>query len=196
MAKNELVSLALISNGPLHAYGLNRIVKDMDLENMAKISPASIYSALSRLKNEGSVELSTMQVGNMPARKVYTITQKGRTRLEEEFTKAILSTDTGENPVNVAINFAFGMQADEIISLLKIRIANLKGNIERSKLRIEKINLCGMLPTIISLNADIKHREVEIELALEFIELLEKDPLFYERQGKEFMECLNRDSCG
>ncbi|MDM8522534.1 PadR family transcriptional regulator [Desulfococcaceae bacterium HSG8] len=195
MAKNELVSLALISNGPLHAYGLNRIVKAMDLENMAKISPASVYSALSRLKNEGSVEVSTMQVGNMPERKVYTITEKGKTRLEEEFTKAVLSTDTGENPVNIAINFAFGMPADEIISLLKIRIENLRENIRISEKRIGEIKSCGMLPTIISLNADIKHREVEIGLAYEFIGLLEKDPLFYERQGREFMECLNQDLC-
>ncbi len=192
MAKNELVSLSLISNGPLHAYGLNQIVREMDLENLAKISLPSIYSALSRLKNEGNVEVSVMQVGNKPERKVYTITKKGRTRLEQEFASAILSTDTGENPINIAINFAFGMPADEITDLLKIRIDNLKENIRRFKKRYEDIKSCNMLSTMISINGFIKHQEVEIDLAHEFIELLEKDPGFYKRQGKEIIECVNQ----
>lgn len=183
MAKNELVSLALISNGPLHAYGLNQIVKATDLENLARISLPSIYSALSRLKNEGSVEMSATQVGSMPERKVYTITEKGRMRLEEELTNAILSTDTGENPINVAINFAFGLPANKIKALMKTRIENFKENIRRFSKRREEIKSCDMVPTMILLKALIKHYEVEIDLAREFITLLEKDPHFCKRKG-------------
>ncbi|MCP4108585.1 MAG: PadR family transcriptional regulator [Desulfobacteraceae bacterium] len=192
MAKNELVSLALISNGPLHAYGLNQIVREMDLENLAKISLPSIYSALSRLKNEGSVEVSVKQVGNKPERKVYTITKKGKARLEQEFANAVFTTDLGENPINIAINFAFGMPADAITNLLKIRIDNLKESIRRLKKRYEEIKTCNMLSTMLSINAFIKHQEVEIELAHEFMGLLKKDPNFYKRQGKEIIECVNQ----
>ncbi len=189
MAKNELVSLALISNGPLHAYGLNNIVRDMDLEKMAKISPASIYSALTRLKNDGCVDVTSKQVGNMPARKVYTITQKGQARLEEELANAILSTDTGENSMNLAVNFAFGLPADDIISLLNIRIKNFESSILKLEKRKKEMARCGLLQAVISINGLIKHQKVEIDMAKEFIELLRKEPDFFIHKGKELMTC-------
>ena len=55
MAKNELVSLGLIYHQPMHAYAINAVIKEMNLEHWAKISPASIYNALSRLEKNGSV---------------------------------------------------------------------------------------------------------------------------------------------
>ncbi len=198
MAKNELVSLSLISNGPVHAYGLNLIVKGMDLEKMAKISPASIYNALSRLKKDGCVEVNLKQVGNMPERKIYTITEKGKQRLEEEIRKAILSTNLGENLMSLAVNFVYGLSGPDMINLLKERISKLVDSISLLKTKKAEASVCGCQQTLIMLSALIKHHEVEVDMAKELIELLENDPNYYNRQGEEFRQCiiqLDSNSC-
>ncbi len=192
MAKNELVSLSLISTGPIHAYGLNLIVKGMDLEKMAKISPVSIYNALSRLKKDGCVEVNLKQVGNMPERKIYTITEKGQQRLEEEIRKAILSTNLGENLMSIAVNFAYGLPSPDIIILLKERVSKLIDSITLLKTKKTEASDCGCQQTLIMLNALIKHHEVEVGMAKELIELLENDPDYYNRQGEELRHCINQ----
>ena len=75
MAKNELVSLALIYSKPIHGYAINSIIKNMGLEHWAKISAASLYNTLARLVKQDCVTVVKEKVGKMPARKVYTITE-------------------------------------------------------------------------------------------------------------------------
>jgi len=188
MAKNDLVSLALVFYEPMHAYAINAIIKEMGLEHWAHISPASIYNTFGRLEKIGCVKVSTEKVGNMPERKVYQITKKGKERLLDELKEALLSKDMGYNPFYLAISFAYGIKPTEAIPILEERITQLGKayvHVSEEYESLKKINgYSGMIIT----NAAKKHIEIEVETVKEFIKLLQKKPEFYSKDMRDMIK--------
>lgn len=182
MPKNELISLALVYSEPRHAYALNSIIKEMNLEHWAHISQASIYSALNRLADAQCVDVATEKVGNMPERKVYSITDTGKGRLREELTQALLSSTMGDNPFYLAMAFAFGMSAEELIELLEERITHLETGTMHMRGQLGHLKDVGARQAEIMVGAGIAHMEIEVRTAQQFIGLLRSDPDFYERE--------------
>lgn len=195
MAKNDLVSLAIIYNAPIHAYAINAIVRETEIEKWAKISPASIYNALNRLQKEQCVNVSLEKVGNMPERKVYAITTQGKERLKKELSEALLSLEIGEFLFYVAVTFGFGMKADDIIALLKRRIEELRNAITKMNGKYKFLEERNIRNSMITVHAGIKHMQVEIETAQDLIALLEKEPEFYEKLAEDFRKIhIRRDN--
>ncbi|GAF92150.1 unnamed protein product, partial [marine sediment metagenome] len=184
MAKNDLVSLALVYHESMHAYAINAVIKEMGLEHWAHISPASIYSTLSRLERIGCVNVITEKVGNMPERKVYQITPKGKERFLDETKEALLSSSMGDNPFYLAVMFAYGITSDEAIPILHERIENLKKVLEHVTQEYEQMKKNDGYSGMIITKAGIKHIEIEIDAAKEFIELLKTKPEFYIKDMK------------
>jgi DNA-binding PadR family transcriptional regulator len=190
LAKNDFVSLALVYHEPLHAYAINAIIKEMGLEYWAYISPASIYNTLSRLAKIGCVDVTTERVGKMPERKVYQITNKGKKRLLGEIKEALLSSGLGDNPFYLAVMFAYGISANEAISILHERIENLRKVLEHVSQEYEQQKKMNGYNGMIITKAGIKHAQVEIEAANEFIELLRIKPDFYMKDMKNMISHL------
>jgi DNA-binding PadR family transcriptional regulator len=182
VAKNELLSLALIYSEPRHAYALNGIVKRMNLEQWAHISQASIYNALNRLAESGCVEVTSKKVGRMPERKVFSITNEGRQRLKQELREALLSANTGENPFHLAAMFAFGLSAREFTALLAERIARLERGCEEMTKQRKTLERARAEQALIMLEAGLGHTQVEIDTARKLVELVRKKPQYYERE--------------
>ena len=193
MAKNELISLALISNGPAHAYGLNMILSSMQLETLAKISKASLYNALTRLEADKCIIVAIERVGNMPERKVYTITDQGKARLQQELKAMLLSLSTEDSPMHLAGIFAFGLEAEETLALIKQRIEKLRANIFQHEKKLEWYERNSYHPLAISARATIQHQKVEIQAAQDFIALLKTDPDYYKRLGQTLLQCMNQE---
>lgn len=187
MAKNDLVSLALVYNEPMHAYAINTIIKEMGLEHWAYISPASIYNTLSRLEKVGCVAVTIEKVGNMPERKVYQITPKGKEQFLDELKEAFLSRGLGDNPFYLAVMFAYGITADEAIPTLQERIKNLEKALEHVTKEYEELKGMDGYSGMIITKAGKKHIEIEIEAAKEFIELLKTKPDFYNNRMKNMV---------
>jgi DNA-binding PadR family transcriptional regulator len=187
MAKNELISLALIWSEPRHAYALNVMGKAMHLERWARISQASLYNALARLAEQGCVQVTTERPGNMPERKVYSITEQGRERLRQELREALLTPAMGENPFYLAVSFAFGLPATEVISVLRERITQLDDALATMKRDRIPLMLVRASQPLIMLDAGIKHLQVEIECARKHIKLLERRPDYYEKEVKRVL---------
>ena len=195
MAKNEMVALGLIYSEPHHTYVLDKFINDMGLEQWANISKASIYNTFRRLESEGCVTVTAEKVGNMPERKVYAITEKGKQRLLEELREYIPLPTTGENTLILAMLFNFGMSADESIELLKKRIENLNNRIEKFKLYYEEAKKYKVYHWMILINAGLKHTELEIETAKEFIKLFKEVPDYFNKNLTEMYRAMKqRDS--
>ncbi len=179
MAKNEMVCLGLIYSEPCHTYALDGIVKEFDLEQWANISKASIYNTLARLEDSGCVKVTTEKVGKMPERKVYAITDAGKKQLLEELRKGMLLPTSGENVFYLAMCFCFGMDAQEAIKILQERINNLNNAVEKIKNGYEEVKKYNVHNSIILCKAGLKHIEMEIETAKEFINLFKKHPDYF-----------------
>ncbi len=187
MAKNELVSLALIYYAPMHAYAINSFVKEMGLEHWAYISPASIYNSLARLEKLECVDVATEKVGNMPERKVYSITSKGKSRFLEELKEAIMSENMGDYPFYLAVSFAYGIPPEEALPILQDRIDNLEKVLEHITSEYEELKAQKVFSGMIITKAGMKHVQIEIEAAKEFVELLKTNPEYYTRDLKSMM---------
>lgn len=188
MAKNDLVSLALVYHEPMHAYAINAIIREMGLEFWAHISPASIYSTFSRLGKIGCVAVATEKVGNMPERKVYSITPKGKERFLQELKEAFLSNETGDNPFYLAVSFAYGIPPDDAIPILEERITNLKSILDHVKQEYNDLKKIDGYSGMIITKAGIKHIKIEIETVKEFIELLKTKPDFYKKDMPKMLK--------
>lgn len=178
----------------MHAYAINAVVKGMSLEHWAHISPASIYNTLSKLEKINCVNVKTEKVGNMPERKVYHITKKGKERLHDELKEAMVSEGKSDQPFYLAVSFAYGIPPKEAIEVIQERIVNLGKTLAHLQEEHNLLKSYNAYNGIITTKAAIKHIIVELESAKEFIDLLKNNPEFYTKdlQGM-FHMCRNTD---
>lgn len=78
MTNIQLVLLGILGNQSMHGYEIKQIIED-HMGDWTDIKFGSIYFALSRLTDKGTVEVAgKTRTGNRPSRTVYRITEKGR----------------------------------------------------------------------------------------------------------------------
>jgi PadR family transcriptional regulator len=79
----DMLILKAVSLGPLHGYGIIQRIRQMS-DEMLDVEQGSLYPALYRIEQRGWVS-SQWEVSETGRRaKFYTITEIGRSRLEEE----------------------------------------------------------------------------------------------------------------
>jgi DNA-binding PadR family transcriptional regulator len=190
MAKYEMVCLGMIYSRPCHTYALDRFMKETGLEEWGNISRASVYNTFKKLESEGYVTVAAEKVGEMPERKVYAITEKGKQQLLEELRENMLLPSTGDNYLFLAMGFCFGMSADEAIEILERRIENLSNEIEKIKTAYEELKKWNVYHSMIMINAGRKYIEVEIETAKEFIKLFKEVPDYFNKNLPEMYRAM------
>lgn len=173
MAKNELVALALIYHEPRHAYALNAIIQEMNLEHWARISQASLYNCLNRLNRLGCVEVCSEKVGNMPERKIFSITPLGKERYLQEVREALLHGTMGGNPFYLGVGFGFGLPPQEAIELVKERIKRLQWVLEHLQQAHQQCTAFASPTAMLITRAGSRHVQVELDAAQEYLQLLQ-----------------------
>lgn len=83
MSKNKLVVLGLLSEEPMYGYQMDQVIKQRHMTAWARITMASIYNTLISLEIIGDIKVTKGRVGNMPERKVYSITKTGKQSLKK-----------------------------------------------------------------------------------------------------------------
>jgi DNA-binding PadR family transcriptional regulator len=73
--------LGLLASGPRHGYELKGVFDDF-LGSTWPMNIAQIYSALTKLEDEGMVSCEVVPQDNVPNRKVYSLTEAGRHELD------------------------------------------------------------------------------------------------------------------
>lgn len=84
MSAARILILGILQfKAPAHGYEIRRELESWRAEQWAHIAYGSIYFALGKMAEEGLVEaVGTDQVGNRPARTLYTITDAGKQEFE------------------------------------------------------------------------------------------------------------------
>lgn len=94
MRHSDLILLGLLSDGPAHAYRLNRQIEEMRVRSWARISQATVYRRLERLEDKGYLEVEeNRRDGAGASRTVYRVTETGEERLTELVAEALGSDD-------------------------------------------------------------------------------------------------------
>lgn len=142
----DLLLLGLIRNEPLSAYDLSKMV---GIYEMVKISVPAIYKNIKRLYNEGYLEYSIKKTTNMPEKKIYTITNKGKDRFLELLELCAQNAINYYNDFNVSLLFLGSIDSNTGNKIIDIVNENLSGKQQSLKNQIDMFkNLPFPIPNI------------------------------------------------
>ena len=83
VSRVEVVVLGVLSEGPLHGYGLLDRFRTRGMGYWVEVGKASVYQSLARLELRGLVSAKAQVGAEGPDRRVFTITRPGRERLRQ-----------------------------------------------------------------------------------------------------------------
>jgi len=92
----DLLLLGLIRNKPMSPYELSKM---QGIYELVKISVPAVYKNLLRLEKSGDLIYSIVKKGNMPEKKIYSLSNTGEKRFQE------LLMLCSENPIGFHFDF-------------------------------------------------------------------------------------------
>ena len=128
-AVSNLLALAVLSyltERPMHAYELNRTLKDRDAARTFKLSYGALYGVVRQLAGAGLIRASgTGQRGRLPRHTVYELTNAGRAEMRAWLAE-LLSQPQYEYPAfAAALSLVAVMPPDEVTGLLRTRLGHI-----------------------------------------------------------------------
>jgi DNA-binding PadR family transcriptional regulator len=108
------ICLWLLTRGPATGYEIKKKFEDEGFQHFAEASFGSIYPALSRLTEDGLVEVREEPQDRRPDRKVYSITEAGRGSFVTALMRP-LQEDRHRSP------FAFAMLFSDLLPETRVR---------------------------------------------------------------------------
>jgi len=123
---NNLLGLAVLSyltQRPMHAYELNRMLIDRDAARTFKLSYGALYGVVRQLADAGLIRVSgTGQKGRLPRHTVYELTDAGRAEMRAWLAE-LLSEPRHEYPAfAAALSLVVVLPPDEVTDLLRTRL--------------------------------------------------------------------------
>ena len=122
-----LAVLSLLEMGPLHPYGIQRLIKQWGKDKVVNVgNRANLYKTIKRLHEAGLIAVrQTERDQQYPERTVYELTEDGRQKAREWLVD-MLSTPRNEFPeFPAALSFAMLMGPEEMAAALQQRADQL-----------------------------------------------------------------------
>jgi DNA-binding PadR family transcriptional regulator len=149
-----LAVLGLLQVGPLHPYGIQRLIKLWGKDQVVNVGQrANLYRMINRLHEAGLIVVrQTERDQQFPERTVYELTDAGRTTVGEWLTK-MLSTTRYEFPeFPAALSFIMGLTPEESLVVMEQRANGLRERV--FQLDVELSDLSDTLPRVTLLESE------------------------------------------
>jgi len=123
-----LAVMNLLVEQPMHPYEMKSKMKERGHDQVIRLKGGSIYDTVERLEAGGFIQAQeTSREGRRPERTVYAITETGREEIMA-WLRELLAEPVHEFPqFGAALAFFAAVDKDEVVRLLKLRIALLEG---------------------------------------------------------------------
>jgi DNA-binding PadR family transcriptional regulator len=135
-----LTVLCLLQAGPLHPYGMQRLIKAWGKDEVVNISQrANLYKTIKRLHEAGLIAVrQTERSQQYPERTVYELTEEGR-KTAHRWLVGMLATPRNEYPeFPAALSFALGLDPGELTDLLAHRLATVQARLSELDAQLEQ----------------------------------------------------------
>jgi DNA-binding PadR family transcriptional regulator len=155
----------LLMERPMHPYEMKSTMKERGHDQVIKLKGGSIYDTVERLEEGGFIHAhETSREGRRPERTVYAITETGRDEITGWLSE-LLAQPVNEYPqFGGALAFFAALDKDEVVHLLKLRIALLDGQIAGAEKQLKNFLEMG-LPRLFLVEGEyavaMKHAELE-----------------------------------
>ena len=155
----------LLVEHPMHPYEMKSKMKERGHDQVIRLKGGSIYDTVERLESGGFIQAQeTSREGRRPERTVYAITETGREEIMA-WLRELLAQPVNEYPqFGAALAFFAALDKDEVVRLLKTRIAFLDGQIASEETHHKHFSGMG-LPRLFLIEGEyavaMKRAEVE-----------------------------------
>lgn len=156
-----LAVLAMLVPGPLHPYGIQRMMKHWGKDNVINLEQrANLYKTIKRLHEAGLIVVrQTERDQQYPERTVYELTDEGR-RQAGQWLYGMLAAVRNEFPqFPAALSFAMGLPPDQVEAALDQRARVLRKDLARIG-----ENLAATLPRVTLLDDEYLRAVTAAEL--------------------------------
>jgi DNA-binding PadR family transcriptional regulator len=159
-----LAVLGLLGAGPLHPYGIQRLLKLWGKDEVVNVgNRANLYKTIKRLNEAELIAVrQTERVQSYPERTVYELTDEGR-RVGLEWLNTMLSTPRNEFPeFPAALSFAMVLGPEGMQSALELRAERLRERLSGIEDTLE--SHAGSLPRVVLIEDEYRRSMTRAEL--------------------------------
>jgi len=135
-----LTVLCLLQAGPLHPYGMQRLIKAWGKDEVVNIGQrANLYKTIKRLHEAGLIAVrQTERTQQYPERTVYELTEEGR-RTGPRWLADMLAAARNEYPsFPAALSFAMLLEPEVVAGELSQRLAAVQAQLEHLDAQLEE----------------------------------------------------------
>ena len=160
-----LAVLSLLVAGPLHPYGIQRLIKQWGKDKVVNVGQrANLYKTIKRLHEAGLIAVrQTERDQQYPERTVYELTEDGRREMLA-WLADMLSTPRNEFPqFPAALSFAMLLDPADALAVLERRAAALRENLTRLEGDLKTYS--GSLPRVTLLDDEYLRAVTAAELS-------------------------------
>ena len=160
-----LTVLNLLVLGPLHPYGMKRLIKQWGKDQVVNVgNPANLYKTIARLSKSGLIEVhQTERDSQYPERTLYALTDTGR-ETGRRWLEGMLSTPRQEfAEFPAALSFLMLLGPEAALTVLKHRLS--EGNQTLGQLTDELAALSDAFPRVTSLETEYQIAITSAEVA-------------------------------
>lgn len=162
MTNAELTILSLIAECPRHGYEIEQTIEARGMRDWTEIGFSSIYYLLNKLEDAGLIE-SEIQIthGRGSARKIYSLTDKGKQRHQEGIVQALGESRGTSAPFLLGLSNYPILPTELVLDSLKKNITRL---LNRQKHLLQRVEEQRPLPPYVEAMFDYSRTMVEAEL--------------------------------
>ena len=156
--------LCLLQAGPLHPYGMQRLIKAWGKDEVVNIGQrANLYKTIKRLHEAGLIAVrQTERAQQYPERTVYELTEEGR-QTAHRWLVGMLATPRNEYPeFPAALSFALGLDPGELADLLAQRLATVQARLSELDAQLEEARPTA--PRIVLIESEYSRAVVSAEV--------------------------------
>lgn len=156
--------LCLLRAGPLHPYGMQRLIKEWGKESVVNIGQrANLYKTIKRLHEAGLIAVRrTERDQQYPERTVYELTDEGRA-VGVRWLADMLASPRNEYPeFPAALSFAMLLGPEELAAVLAKRAGAVEARIQALDGELQSV--AGALPRITVLETEYQRAVMVAEL--------------------------------
>lgn len=121
----------LARHGPLHGHALRQMAHQDHTELWTDVKVGPLYSAIRQLSAEGLLAAQrTEQVGRLPTRTVYAITEAGRRELEQVRRAVLLDAQLRPDPFDLALALSDQAPGQDLTEVVRQRKDAIQAEME------------------------------------------------------------------
>lgn len=151
-----------IVESPVNPYELISRFNFHVLNDTLKMAESSIYANIRALNKRGLIEYTLEQSGNMPSKKVYRSTEKGKAELLESIRKYLSEYSSEWSGFLISLFFLHHFSKDELMAFLKKRRAILERLEGHKRSERETVMQDAKWCNIVSITVSAQHIEAHV----------------------------------